>query len=51
MRKSDMSTADEVNYNVYKSKINNEEAMRQTMKLFKEELIELIKTYLNPWLK
>ena len=42
---------DEINYNVYKVNPSNEQAMRQTMVLLRDELIELIKTYLDPWCK
>ena len=42
---------EEVNYNRYKPKANNEEEMRRTMKLFQDELLELIETYLKPWIK
>ena len=41
----------EINYNVYKVKPDEAMAMRETMKLLKDELIELIKTYLDPWIK
>ena len=44
-------TEEEINYNRYKPKANNEEEMRRTMKLFQDELLELIETYLKPWLK
>ena len=40
----------EVNYNIWKPKVDNEAAMRQSMKLFREELLDLIETYFKPWL-
>ena len=52
MKRNDISTADkETNYNVYRSKADIEAEMLQSIKLFKEELLEIIETYLNPWLK
>ena len=42
---------EEINYNVYKTKPDEAMAMRETMKLLKDELIEIIKTYLDPWVK
>ena len=32
------------------SDVEKLEQMRETMKLFKEELMELIETYIDPWL-
>ena len=46
-----MTEEKEINYNRYSRKPNREEEMKQAMKLFKEELVELIRTYLNPFLK
>ena len=51
MIKKEYIEEDEINYNVYKIKPSNEQAMRQTMVLLRDELIELIKTYLDPWCK
>lgn len=44
-------TEEEINYNVYKVKPDEKQAMRETMKLLKDELIELIRVYLDPWIK
>lgn len=48
-RKDDVE--EEINYNRYNRKPNIEEEMKQSIKLFREELFELIRTYLNPFLK
>ena len=48
-RKDDVE--EEINYNKYSRKPNIEGEIKQSMKLFREELFELIRTYLNPFLK
>lgn len=49
VRPEDME--EETNYNIYKAKPDEKIAMRETMKLFRDELLEMIKTYLDPWIK
>lgn len=51
MYKHEDDVEEEINYNRYSRKPNTEEEMKQSMKIFREELSELIRTYLNPFLK
>ena len=51
MYKGKDDVENEVNYNVRKPRVDNEEAMRKTMRLFQDELYELIETYLKPWIR
>jgi len=42
---------DEINYNVYTVEPNKEQITKETLKLLKGELLEIIETYIDPLIR